>query len=816
MDKNIFMLAIRRFSAVAIVAAGLISCIKDEMPGSRPENGNEGDLRLNIVSQGILDKFEVGTKGTDMKTAQEQEIKSLHVFIFDSLGQYLQASENHRYQGYRNITDGKTVLNIDRNGWAEPEKARNATIVTVANVEDGTFVYDEGTGDKHPSNITGFADFADLVYKPTIPRGITELPSTGMPMFKVESGVDLTSSNTAKSIDIKLKAMMSRIDVSIAVNSQNTDLSGTLPALTITNCEVFNAPSYSTFVENPLASTNVSDSEAPDYVGCHDETWQPDIITIHNNGERLDFTFYVFENLQEKISYTYPPGVEEEDYQRYKPYLADTSKALAFKFSGNYITYNGASYEASYTLYLGANNYDDFKVSRNKQYKNNVTIKGIVNVGNNDEHVTFDARVDITESNPYFISMLRDRTMDSHFNVVPLDVYLFNTGSGVSRSIDVEILDPQTNNWLRLEKVSAAHMFAGSAEDPGTQIETHEAWHAGNGKRKYFTTDLVTNTLKDNTAYYDLGHRDRIYLYVDENLDVWRLNSTDSRTRTATLQLTYKEDGVAKETRTITIEQSKLLEVTFHKNRGETPEPGYPADETNNMGGTTIYIEAYEEYRDYGDPLDEFATEQVYYGLPWEDYSGGSGTEIGSLWFSNGYYDDLIGTTARGSVECYENYYWGLDFTKLIVEESENNMLRDMDLNGKPRTAAGYCYAKNKRNADGSISNPKWYLPGIRELERILEDYYIEYPEFQANYYWSSAAGFDEIGIIISRQEENLRYARATKAHLIENEDGTTSFKYSESGDGYDYTGENGEGGRTPRKQLLRIRAARTDALPQN
>ena len=547
MDKNIFMLAIRRFSAVAIVAAGLISCIKDEMPGSRPENGNEGDLRLNIVSQGILDKFEVGTKGTDMKTAQEQEIKSLHIFIFDSQGQYLQASENHRYQGYRNITDGKTVLNIDRNGWAEPEKARNATIVTVANVEDGTFVYDEGTGDKHPSNITGFADFADLVYKPTIPRGITELPSTGMPMFKVESGVDLTSSNTAKSIDIKLKAMMSRIDVSIAVNSQNTDLSGTLPALTITNCEVLNAPLYSTFVENPLASTNVSDSEAPDYVGCHDETWQPDIITIHNNGERLDFTFYVFENLQEKISYTYPPGVEEDDYQRYKPYLADTSKALAFKFSGNYITYNGASYEASYTLYLGANNYDDFKVSRNKQYKNNVTVKGIVNVGNNDEHVTFDARVDITESNPYFISMLRDRTMDSHFNVVPLDVYLFNTSSGVSRSIDVEILDPQTNNWLRLEKVSAAHMLAGSAEDPGTQIETHEAWHAGNGKRKYFTTDLVTNTLKDNTAYYDLGHRDRIYLYVDENLDVWRLNSMDSRTRTATLQLTYKENGVAKE-----------------------------------------------------------------------------------------------------------------------------------------------------------------------------------------------------------------------------------------------------------------------------
>ena len=108
MDKNIFMLAIRRFSAVAIVAAGLISCIKDEMPGSRPENGYEGDLRLNIVSQGILDKFEVGTKGTDMKTAQEQEIKSyrgtplafefhLMLYVFPSRQLYMQTNLKVRH-----------------------------------------------------------------------------------------------------------------------------------------------------------------------------------------------------------------------------------------------------------------------------------------------------------------------------------------------------------------------------------------------------------------------------------------------------------------------------------------------------------------------------------------------------------------------------------------------------------------------------------------------------------------------------------------------------------------------------------------------
>ena len=134
-----------------------------------------------------------------------------------------------------------------------------------------------------------------------------------------------------------------------------------------------------------------------------------------------------------------------------------------------------------------------------------------------------------------------------------------------------------------------------------------------------------------------------------------------------------------------------------------------------------------------------------------------------------------------------------------------------MTLNEKPETAAGYCYIKNKRNTDGTVTNPKWYLPGIRELERILEDYYIEYPEFQNNYYWSSAAGEDNIGIIGDWFVEDQQRARATKAYI-----GTDGkFHYYESGDGHDYTHENGIGGAALRTQPLRIRAARIDANPQ-
>ena len=196
----------------------------------------------------------------------------------------------------------------------------------------------------------------------------------------------------------------------------------------------------------------------------------------------------------------------------------------------------------------------------------------------------------------------------------------------------------------------------------------------------------------------------------------------------------------------------------------------------------------------YGDPLDEYINNQMFIeGRPW----GASGTQIGSL--------RIDGST----INSYRNWFWGHEFTSTIVGKTEN--ISELTLNERPSTAAGYCYIKNKRNADGTVTNPKWYLPGIRELERILEDYYIEYTEFQNNYYWSSAAGEVNVGIFFDRFEENQQRARATKAYI--GDDG--KFHYYESGDGHNYIDENSDGGAALRTQSLRIRAARIDTDPQ-
>lgn len=761
------------------MACVLFACQSEEDWGN-PGLAPTGDCTLSFVTGGMMDQYNVTTRG-DIKEPEEQEIKSLHVFIFDEDGNYLEAKDAHRYQGYRNIPDGKTVMNIDREGWANPTKAEKATIVVVGNVEEGTFQF--SSGDVPPENVPNLEALERFVYKPLVSGTVTQLPESGMPMYAREDNINLTNTNTNKRIEIPMKALLARVDVSIQLDSKNTDETGALPSLTLTKCEVLNIPRSTALVENtdPASETDL------ETFGKESPAWQPELNTIYNKQGKVEFTFYTFENRQKPANpnYQYPADITEDQKQRYKPELADKDNSLAFRFTGIYRTYNNATYEATYTLYLGKNHTNDFEVWRNKQYKNNITIKGIVDAGNNPEHITFDARVNVTESNPYFISILKDKEMDSHFNVVPMDIYLFDTEK--NPSVTVEIVESEKNSWIRLERIPAENMENGTLPTTGIapggpELLAMGGWHSGHGKRKYFTTDLVTNTLQDNVKYENVRHRDRIYLYVDENLDVWHLNTNEEKTREATLKISYYENGTLKNDRTLTIEQAKLLEVTFH------------SDEESGFSNKTIYIEAYEEYLNHGDPLDEYGDEQVYTGLPW----GADGVRISD-------YDNGTPWWILDDITAYENYYWGQAFTSKIVNEGEMDV-RNITLNTKPLTAAGYCYIKNKRNSDGSVPSPKWYLPGIRELERILEDYYLDYTEFQNNYYWSSAAGNNR-----RNNGQLTEKARATKAYIGED----SKFHYYESGEDYPYDGENGNGGSTYRTQSLRIRAARIDANPQ-
>ena len=759
--------------AACIALAALWGCVQEEY--NAPIVGG-GELSLSMTADDLI-PGELKSRAGSARVAkenEEMEIKTLHVFIFGSDENYIEPAEDHRYQGYTYLT-GTSMLRIDKEGFLNPSLAESATVCVVANVETGTFNVPQG--DNHPEEIKNLQDFRDFYYLPKNYQGMLfNLPAEGMPMVSITEGVNLV--NRSGIIDIELKALMARIDVNLSIYSNTSTTEQ--PTILLKNVTMHNMPQGAGFTAPA--------GETPNQVTLKNS--EPVVpggtSTIYNRQTGKALSFYVFENIRDdngKLDeevYPQDENFKEEYKQRYKPLFAKEEATYA-RFDCLFTSYNGLTYDVTYDLYFGGNNTKDFKIKRNNIYTNNVMIKGLVNVGDSDDKVIFDYRVNVnTETNAYFVSCLRERQLDAHFNVFPMDVYVMESGCKVR----IEIVDPVTTDWIRMEYIPAENMANGTVPSnlEGLANATRTAYTAGNGKRDFFVTNLVTNTLSGNTSY-DMGHRDRVYFYVDEFLSTREMRQAMIR-----ISLIAPDGSTVRESYDVEFDQYGLLPVTV---RTGSWDDGYPGD------GETIYMERFEEYLNFSDPLEEYASDFVYSGLPW----GASGDEIGR------------GPSSIAWRRCFNNYYNGKPFTQLIVNQSNDNF----SLNDSPSTAAGYCMNKNKRSdTNGNIneSDYHWFMPGIRQLESCLTQYYYNYDEFQHNFYWSSAAA--KVSGFLTTNEETSR-ARATKVKGFETDnEGNIVAIYAESGsenNDDNYTNENGEGGRALRSTSLRIRACYVGAV---
>lgn len=796
-----------RFVCALLPAALLtVGCQQDDFyHASMPHADGEG-VTLSFSSD-PMQPYKVTTRSSDAKEDEEKEIKTLHVFFFDARGEWLTGSYLTGYTGATGATEqggyiapsqGTTLLKIDREGFDDQSAAQTATVYAVANVEESLFQELDANGRPAILNQEGKTPLEvlqSLDYRPGT-FFVTTLPDTGMPMTGSKM-VDLTKEEITDDNErvIELQALMARIDVNLQLNSDISD--SNLPSMLLTSWTVKNLPTQVSFTPTQTGGTTALTTDTK-----RDYTDNRGVQTIYNRQGSIELSFYMFENVQQpdaNASISYPTDIEEYQKQRYKPDWANEN-ATAIVFHTQYTTYNNANYMVDYTLYLGKNHTDNYEVQRNHQYKNNITIKGLTSQTEAGGEFTYDARVDIEENtSKYYISILRERNHDAHFCVTPMDVYLFADASA-KPSMKVEFLnntDLDANNqpWIRMEKIPAANMQDGTLP-AGMTTDDHliagSNFTAGHGKRKYFTTDLVTNTLAETGKEITIDNtRDRIYFYIDENL-------SDSQDRTAVVKLTYYENGTMVNERTLDITQTHFLKVQVYDRSGNRPDYSRPYGNDDDFGPAyrvgskpedgIIYMEQYEEYLDHYDPLDKYATDQIYTGLEW----GCDGE----------------------SVSDEQNYLNGLYYTQEIVTETGQAV---MTLNDVPRSAAAYCYNRNKREPKGSDhygsvyyerdgngifppytyrTNCKYFLPGIRQMEDALTQYYTTFPEFQGNYYWSSAAGEAIVGM------DNTR-ARATKV----NADGS----YVESGRNDNYP----NGGSAPRSGVyLRIRAFRSDLKP--
>lgn len=764
-----------------------VSSCSGEWSESSIGNLNPGDVALQWVPANMA-IHRVNTRGTDPKTAAEQQINNIHVFVFDKDGNYLTAQGNDAFQGYR-YQEGNSTMVFNRDMFNQStQDPSQAKVFVLANMPKTTFP--DGNNDGRPDEIDNMSALQSFVFN--LPVFSATLPEDGLPMV-AWNDVDLSpnpeGSTSVRVHTIQLKSLMARIDLNFTLEPAQTSGSKLYPSLRFDRIGVGNFPSGGT-VAPQLEDENVKETDdknlrielkSADIEGVSDFTGH-----YIREGEPQMLTLYMFEHarlakeLSEAFPETenYPANISEADKQRYKNWLAKEDAAY-IELEGIYTNHNNYMYKVTYRLYPGADAIDDFTIKNNCQYKNNITVSGIT-VNNQGSEALLDTRVNIdTQANPYFIEMLREREHDAHFCVTPMDIYIYEGGS-----VTVEIENPDNNKWIRMEPINRAAQFA------------------GDGKRDYFTVDLLDDLDKKSnskfcTVTYPPEHsgtyEERIYFYIDENVpqEGITINGDDVPAREAKLRITYTrpegEEGTQEYSREIPIQQAGMKAVYFNKYTDGNFSGAY-------RDAYYFYIENYEEYLEHYDGKDQYV--DVQEGLSWGLFDIESGLGVGD-W-----------------EPFYQYMSWGWKNTMQIMQKyrETGSYEGELTLNDTPSGAAEYCYNKNKRNTNGKVVEARWYLPTISELEYALEKYYGVYDVFQDKWYWSSNPGAAGSS---GDKGENAKYARATRIKYDPSD--------KEAIDGYvhypsdpDKPYSDGLGGFADRNEAFRIRAAYIYKVPSD
>ncbi len=580
-------------------------------------------------------------------------------------------------------------------------------------------------------------------------------------------------------IPIPLKALYAKFSFIISLEPDQHIQNGATPTFTLENYTLKNVPNVVYADSESNRETSVLTGEITTSVG-----------TSVTEGGELKFDFYLPERFltpntsAEEFEYpfgeNYAPvkgysNVRDEDKkycQRFKPDLVKGKNATYVTLSGHYSDHQGHSWEVDYDIYLGEDNYGNFDFKRNINYINSVVIRGLSasnDQGQTDYGPFIDHRVTVTRSLPIIINLHRETLLDSHFEVRPLRVR-HPSGAPDGATVTVEILDSLGNsketsdifpNWVRMEHNNGT----------GSATTTHLA----SGKRKYFTTNLVSATLNNENGWTSKvtlngTNQETFWIYVDQCDEGAPLNNPN-QVRKAKIKVTY-DDGkpdTENEELVYTICQHLLYPVrTIRNGAGED-------------GSTVIYyIEYEEEYLHNYDSEDSYGiTEEA--GMEWglngiqlsnskraayiemptsQEFSNELTTEQKTTIANNAlqqigftpYYDfylsrDNVNTNL--TIRNFSGWTFNDEMARFLKTEYDSHQIENstdshvakiekITLEEEPKSAFAYCYNRNKRNENGTVDSLKWYLPAIDEIEDIMENAYGDFDtEFQGNMYWS-------------------------------------------------------------------------------
>ena len=626
-----------------------------------------------------------------------------------------------------------------------------------------------------------------------------------------KNGLPTVNGTPTDNLEIPMRSLYAKFSFTINVDSEQEIVGNPAPRFDLLGYQVVNASSK-VYLSRQLNEDN-------------DQTGYEDVVTseFHSvlseglyaqGATKATFSFYVPERYLTPYptasAYEYDFGEnggickgyenipdELKKYaQRFKPELVKDQNATYVAIKGNFTDHQKHVYDVTYRIYLGKDNYGDFNIIRNTHYNNFITIRGIDNSDDQSAYydpdnlpdgaiapISIDHRVSIDRTTPLVVGLRRETLLDAHIEVRPLRLHLSggdpatNPTSATVTLKKVKDSDPPLSTWIAMEK-------SGNTLDHITETNT-----PSDGKRKFFTTDLISSIYSKAETNDDgnieitvdgLGYKanQTIWLYADENV------STTSRSAVLQIEYNYKDPDtqVTAAPENYIITQHGLFKVTG-------------AD-----SGRDYYIENFEEYL-YNYDVEDIYSQTKQDGMPWGLDDVQLSNEHDSFYIDedntdwNNYVKDNSLLKYDFYIAKYDSFvtegvtvhgFAGQHFTSEIFDATKNNTDVNKKVNvltmaDQPKGAVEYCYNRNKRNSDGSIAKVEWYLPSADELEDFIVPAYSTFEEFQNNYYWTSqpayirdafyyeyATGRDKGSSVrdayaFVAYEENKQYARATK-----------------------------------------------------
>lgn len=743
----------------------LVSCIEEL---ESPQQYTEEDV-FTLVPRVRSFTNQYVTKADDKNN--ETNISSLHIFVFDNNG------KNVFYQSLGTATTAslnKSVLNSPSN----PDNLKEATIVMIANKSLSEIV----SADEDPMSLettkttVSYAKLLEYSFQYSDENtAITSIGDDfyGFPMVGIKEQVDLSAASSTGPISVDMKILYAKVNfkISVADTGENT---GTGMSFKLENYSIFNISKETKLAEPGENVATVSSEYA--YTGTSGAAGNKTNSTTNLDGDAITFTFYVAETRYNPGTFTYPlSGLHESYKQQYKPSVAAANGGLPGKglatyvqLVGTYVDYRGTEWGVKYKVYLGKDNYQNFHVDRNSEYTNILTIKGI---RNNDDYgngkVWLDHRVEVTgptntNSAADHITITRETLIDSHFEVRPLRIKL---PSDISRVFlympkypDKQINETEhgvNENWIAVENNN------GRIKD--------FTLYSDNGKRKYFTTNLIKQLYLENNdqtygiktndfdndprkgqKYIQLFDGDCAWFYIDEN------TSEDSRPAIIDLVF-YDNDGNVIKDESISLIQKGLVKINDN-----------------------LYIERYEEYLHsydsqdlYTDPTKDYTQQGYKWGLEGISLSNSQNVVAVLPTPSDRYFYDYFHAKDKANVQTLlrDEYFvvgaedlskhTGLNFTNYTAGPPQNMSIIDMST--RPSSAIQYCLSKNKFRVDESSQEKHtmdihWYLPDAYEMSDILSGGKDLFSDFNNNLYWTSQPSWTTgIGAYLYEDENNAR-----------------------------------------------------------